>query len=311
MKASLSLSDYEEFSAYLDGQLSPSEKARVEETLIANPERKAALEELAATRTLLRSAPRYRAPRNFTISAETARTYARKPLFPNLFAFRFSAALSALSLVVVLAIQVFSQVPLATQNTVALAPAAAEAPAAAPMAKAQTDSAGANPESAQAEGTMTIEWDNTSQLAMGKGGGPSTNAGAPSVSLAQPNPGGYGGGAPDNATPAPINGVVALPPNAVEDSTQDSSARIAVEGTPAPQDQASSIQGSGPILGVPQEGESGKLISPNGEIQTDQYTDSSTRSSGLNTRQMVQIALAGLAVIAAGLAIFFRIRSSR
>ena len=54
-------------SAYLDGQISPSARAALEERLAADPALRALLEDLRATRTVLRAAPTLRPPRDFTL----------------------------------------------------------------------------------------------------------------------------------------------------------------------------------------------------------------------------------------------------
>ena len=118
-----------------------------------NPEWRLAIEELAATRKLLRSAPRYRAPRNFTLSAETARSLARKPLFPPFPAFRFSAALAALSLLAVGALQVIG---LNRRHMVAMAPQAAPAMEAAPLNMAEATPAADTQKSFAAEPNLFL-----------------------------------------------------------------------------------------------------------------------------------------------------------
>ena len=87
MKANLTAREFEQFSAYLDGQLTPGEAAKIEELLRANSEWRLAIEELAATRSLLRSAPRYRIPRSFTLTPEMARQAKRRSFFPPFPAF--------------------------------------------------------------------------------------------------------------------------------------------------------------------------------------------------------------------------------
>jgi hypothetical protein len=64
--------DWEALSAYLDNQLNAKDRGRLVSRLDANPELRSALEELRRTRTVLRSQPRLRAPRNFTLTAEMA-----------------------------------------------------------------------------------------------------------------------------------------------------------------------------------------------------------------------------------------------
>ncbi len=79
--------EWQELSAHLDGQLSINQAARLDKKLQESPELRAAYEELNRVRLLLRSQPRLRAPRNFTISAQAAgvqssrRTRRLSPLF--------------------------------------------------------------------------------------------------------------------------------------------------------------------------------------------------------------------------------------
>src|SRR5512142_1758722 len=68
MRAQISNRDYEQLSAYIDGQLSPAERRKLEERLRARTDLQVALDEMNRTRSLLRSAPRRRAPRNFTLT---------------------------------------------------------------------------------------------------------------------------------------------------------------------------------------------------------------------------------------------------
>ena len=62
--------DWETLSAYLDGQLTPRELTHLETRLSSDPELRTALEELRQTRGVLRSLPKLRVPRNFTLSPE-------------------------------------------------------------------------------------------------------------------------------------------------------------------------------------------------------------------------------------------------
>lgn len=64
--------DWELLSAYLDGELNARDKARLEGRLQASTDLHAALNDLRRTRALLRAQPRLRAPRNFTLTAESA-----------------------------------------------------------------------------------------------------------------------------------------------------------------------------------------------------------------------------------------------
>jgi hypothetical protein len=186
----LSLKEYEKFSAYLDGQLSPDEIRQVEEQIKTHPDWRLAIEELSATRDLLRRAPRYRAPRNFTISPEVARQFARKSWLPSFVSFRLSSAVAALSVIAALALQLLPGANLATR--VAMAPAA-ESESTQLMAQPTSDSTMKAAESgpaagapalgeaadsaAQQEQPAVIFWGensgflNTGIMAFGRGGG--------------------------------------------------------------------------------------------------------------------------------------------
>jgi anti-sigma factor RsiW len=67
-----SFRDMEILSEYLDGQLSPSERTRLEKRIQMDQTLAAALKELRLTRGLLRRMPQRRAPRNFTLTARMA-----------------------------------------------------------------------------------------------------------------------------------------------------------------------------------------------------------------------------------------------
>ena len=60
--------DLELLSSYLDGQLKPSESARLERRLASEPDLRSVLDDLRAARGLLRQLPVRKAPRNFTLT---------------------------------------------------------------------------------------------------------------------------------------------------------------------------------------------------------------------------------------------------
>jgi hypothetical protein len=96
MRQSPSFRDVEKLSAYLDGQLKPSEKARLESRLLTEPELASILKDLRQTRGLLRQLPQRRAPRNFTL---TPKMVGQKPPLPRTYpAFGFASALATLLL---------------------------------------------------------------------------------------------------------------------------------------------------------------------------------------------------------------------
>ena len=88
--------DIELLSSYLDGQLKPSESARLESRLSTDRELRAVLDDLRSTRSLLRQLPARKAPRNFTL---TPRMVGKNPPLPRTYpAFRFVTALASLLL---------------------------------------------------------------------------------------------------------------------------------------------------------------------------------------------------------------------
>jgi predicted anti-sigma-YlaC factor YlaD len=86
--------DVEMISAYLDGQLSRSDAARLEARIKTDDACRRLLDELSQSRTLLRSLPARRAPRNFTLTPKMA---GLKPPVPRAYPiFRLASAVMAL-----------------------------------------------------------------------------------------------------------------------------------------------------------------------------------------------------------------------
>ena len=102
MSEQVSPKDWEELSAYLDGQLSRKAKERFETRLRKNPQLQSALIELKEMRTLLRAQPVIRAPRNYFLSADTLGIRIKRSksgfIFPAL---SFAAAVASLLFVFV------------------------------------------------------------------------------------------------------------------------------------------------------------------------------------------------------------------
>lgn len=94
-------SQIDQISAYLDRQLSPSESARLEARLAADPQLAALLNDLRLARTFLRRMPARKAPRNFTLTRKMVGQ--RPPLPRSFFVMRFSTAFAALLLVLTFA----------------------------------------------------------------------------------------------------------------------------------------------------------------------------------------------------------------
>jgi len=86
--------DVERLSNYLDQQLSPAEKIRLEARLKQEPELQTALADLQVTVRLLRSLPTLKPPRNFTLSAtQVAKLPQRQSIF---FKLRLATAMATL-----------------------------------------------------------------------------------------------------------------------------------------------------------------------------------------------------------------------
>jgi anti-sigma factor RsiW len=96
----ISKRDWERLSAYLDGQLSGRERSRLESRLQAEQPLQSAFEELRRTQLILRSLPKLRAPRNYTLTPEMVpERKERRRAYPI---FGFASALATVLLVLVL-----------------------------------------------------------------------------------------------------------------------------------------------------------------------------------------------------------------
>ncbi len=121
-----SLRDVEQLSACLDGQLSLAELARLNSRLETDPNLSAALEDLRATRAILRRTPQRRAPRNFTLTPKMA---GLKPPLPRAVpVFRLASVVATILLFFTFAGNLFA--PLAAAPKMAAAPLDMEAGAA-------------------------------------------------------------------------------------------------------------------------------------------------------------------------------------
>jgi anti-sigma factor RsiW len=124
--------DLELLSTYLDGQLSPSDSARLKSRLASDEGLRAALDNLRATRSLLRQLPSRRAPRNFTLTPQMAGV---KPPTPRAVpVFRFATALATFLFIITFVVNGLISL---SAPSLASAPAPFAAGAAAPMSAAQ------------------------------------------------------------------------------------------------------------------------------------------------------------------------------
>jgi len=116
-------SDIEQLSFYLDGQLSPSESARMESRISSDPELASAFNDIRAARGILRKLPSRKAPRNFTL---TRQMVGLTPPLPRSYSFfRFSTSFATVLLMLTFAANLILP-------NISLG---AGAPAAAPMAQ--------------------------------------------------------------------------------------------------------------------------------------------------------------------------------
>lgn len=105
--------DTELLSAYLDGELKSSDSTRLEARLKTDPELASVLNDLRATRTLLRKLPSRKAPRNFTL---TRKMVGQNPPLPRTYPiFRWATMAATLLFFFSIGINSFSR-QMASQN---------------------------------------------------------------------------------------------------------------------------------------------------------------------------------------------------
>ena len=244
--------EWQLLSAFLDDQLTEKEKRQVEELLQTRPDSREALEGLRRSKTILKTLPLRKAPRNFTLSAESA----RKKIIPSFTGvLRYSSALAGLLLIALLAFDFLS--------LGAPFPASRAVEDAAPEMLAMEA-----PAADIGEAPPIIYWGAPPPVLgiYGKGGGDGTAYGIGGGGGAGPEYGIGGGGQPGYLPPeAPLPEAVApseiIPP--VEEATPEAAEEAVpqVEKVPAPE----ALSGSGPILGVRPEEEQGVVSAPSGE----------------------------------------------
>ena len=98
MNSRISPQDWEVLSAYVDNQLSEKERSQLEVRLRSEPELHRTLQEIGRIKVTLRSAPRRRAPHNFTLSPGKAGIRLSSPLYPT---FRLASVLASILFVLV------------------------------------------------------------------------------------------------------------------------------------------------------------------------------------------------------------------
>ena len=233
MKTQLSPQDWQQLSAYLDGQLSTTEKERLETRLRTQTNLRTGLEEISQTRAVLRSVPHRKVPHNFTLTramvAEQNRR--RSAWFPVL------SFTSLASLVVLAAVSLLSQFQYGALSAAPAAPVAMQA--------ARSSQADAAQPTSQ---PMIIQWGNGG---IGRGGGGGGDGG---ISPQSANPMGLGmGGAPPQEPQA--NTMMkgqATPEAGIESSpaaTEVGAPQVAAPGAGAPTEAPAAT--SAPAMAVP------------------------------------------------------------
>lgn len=106
MTTPLSNKDYLLISAYLDGELTPSQRADVEKHLDTDLQFREALVSLQYTKQLLKSLPKVRARRNFTLTPDKVKKTAKPQRFQP--AWGMVSAFSTLMLIVIFAVSRFA-----------------------------------------------------------------------------------------------------------------------------------------------------------------------------------------------------------
>lgn len=291
MTTPLTPQDWETLSAYLDGQLTVTEKRQIQDLMALRPELKQGLEELRRTQAVLRAAPRRRAPRNFTLSpamAQKARPRFRWGWTPS---FSFASALATILLV----LSFFFR--LTPGQLSFFTPMAAQAP----MTAAQENaSSGETPpiivwnQPGYGGGSPVVGMGGVDS-STGKGGGPAVDSqAAPEATprAAEVNP------SPD-LPPALVAAPTETPAPAVEPT-------LAAPVTLPPTARAGISRDAyenGPILGIAPTEERGKMYIP---AQAMSYP---AGQAAADNWMYIQIGLAGVAVIFA-LAAFFAWRKA-
>jgi anti-sigma factor RsiW len=167
--------DLELFSAYVDGRLDSAASTRVESRVSADPDVASVLADLRFARSVLRSLPKRKAPRNFTL---TRKMVGMNPPLPRAYSFfQFSSAFATMLLIFTFALNAL------TSSRVSLD--AASAPAAPVSAQATEAPAMQAPAATQAS-AMEMSVPATASADSAGGGNPTVAAEAPNAKEAPP-----------------------------------------------------------------------------------------------------------------------------
>lgn len=224
--------DWEDLSAYLDGYLTQKERRRLEERLQYSVELRNGLEELRKTRHVLRSQPKMRAPRNFTLTADMVGAKDSRQTAPRFFpVMRLASVLASILLVLVVAGDLLTASSFQTaQMDQANRAVEMEAPRA--PEEGEVEMPAAVPE-AQSYSEKGLEPDTTAPAGMTMLAAPTEEAqGTPAAAAeALTSPSG-GGGAPPEAQPSATSEAIApteAPPPTAEIMTAPAETQAPVQ----------------------------------------------------------------------------------
>lgn len=295
----ISQSDLEKLNCYLDDALSIKEKAEFEVKLARSLPLQSTLREYTILRNILRSVPRKRAPRHFTLTTAEAQQVKRPVLLAPIFSF------ASLVTVMLLAI-VFAGDWIFKNMSVPVALGTLQAPM---VSRASEPSIQSNETNATTDVPLIFNW-GSEQVGYGMGGGAEMTKGM----------GGYAGSGlafnPEVINPAVRNDAASLmtteSPSLSAEPTPEPAPTLAP--APLPADYAGAI-----IWGLLPASE-GKIIdvyptsTPNGQPQSDSIKNPigstspevpQTANAPYQTPTWVKYALAGLTLLFGLLAYFF------
>jgi hypothetical protein len=304
MNAQMTPRDWQLLSEYLDGQLSPRDRNKLEQRMVTQTELRDGLEELKQLRSVLRSVPRRKVPHNFTLT----RAMVEKPAASRWTSWIPALSLSSAMATFLLIISMLTRMPGGM-------PAAMVSPEMESSSRVML----AEPEMAIAEDSAEedppiILWGGPGSMADGRGGmgggaePPMMGSADPEMGLmAAPESEVYvdeGVPPPDEviaeskpvepeaAVEAPAEEPAAAPPALLaEEAPETAAAREALV-----EENVEPLVGTGPILGVAPAEEQGAMQSKSVPAETTMLQAEQAQPAQPNTWLILQIALVVLAV---------------
>ncbi len=292
IKGQLSSKDWELLSSYMDGELNPRDKARVEARLSARPEFQEALDGLRRTKAILRRAPIRKVPRNFTLRAADVQPVKTPRWIPTM---QWSSAAVALIAVFLFASQL---VPGFRGLATTASEKAVDSEMGAPELAQPAQSLASVPATDQATPEV-IYWGGPPAQANGLGGmgggDGSVDCGSPGAMCGGADPNLEVGGGAESVLTTPMPFPQPPIPNMLPDlQTQPTEpARSAIAAEP--------VTGSGPILGVRPDADQGAVLPET--IAPAESSAVSGEAEPRSTGQLLLIAASVLLALAAGLMI--------